>query len=543
MGAHEVAVALLKAHEEAVLLALGLELVDLVADVLEAGQHAAHLEAPVTGERVRHGRGDDGGDGNLAGDVLAVVLGHRGQPVHEQNAHLVAGEQHVVAVVRNGGAHAVRVRVGGDEQVRLHLVGELEAKLEGLAELGVGVLAGGEVAVRLGLLGHDGHVVDANLLEDAGHALHAGAVERRVDHGVVVASLEARHADLLDGSDEVVENLLGRPLDQALLETLVKVHDLDVERIGLGDVGRDLGSGLVRDLAAVVVVDLVAVVDGGVVRGREHDTGARVQVAHGKRQRGDRLDAGIDVDVDAVGGQHARSDLLEVLALEAGVTRKGERGVLVVRVEVIGYALGGLGNHIDVHAVGANAQHAAETGGAKRKVAIEGVAQLVLIARLDELLKLRGKIGLGNVGLPEIDDFLDVCVHVIPPRLRPSARGGRPAPGMAPPRRRAARSRTSHIVHSVARLTCGGGEARRQNGRRRREKTCGAKRPQDRRQRRGQSSRDLAQRVLRDLLALAHGANNPPLEVVLKQQSLDETPKLSRVSRGGGRAARRRLSI
>ena len=316
--------------------------------------------------------------------------------------------------MRDGGAHAVGVGVGGDDEVGLDLLGELEGQVERLAELGVGVGAGREVAVRLGLLGNHGDLLDADLGEDAGHELHARAVERRVDHGVVVGRLEAGDGDLLDALDEGVEDLLGRPLDQALLEALVEVHDAHGERVDLGDVRGDLGSGLVGDLAAVVVVDLVAVVGSGVVGGREDDAGGGVQVAHREGERGDRLDARVDVDVDAVGGEHAGGDALEVLALVAGVARERERRVLVVRVQVVRDTLGGLGDHVDVHAVGAHAERAAQAGGAEGEVAVEGVEELLLVALAAEVVELDHQVGLRNVVLPGIDLGLDGCVHCSP---------------------------------------------------------------------------------------------------------------------------------
>ena len=414
MRAHKVAVGLLEAHEEAILLALVLELVDLVADILEAGEHAPHFKAPVARERVGHRGGDDRGDGDLGRDVLAAVARHRGKPVHEQDAHLVSGEQHVVTVVRNGGAHAVGIGVGGHDEVGLDLLGELERQLERLAELGVGIGARGEVAVRLGLLGNHGHVLDADLLEDASHELHAGAVERRVDHGIVVRRLEAGNGDLLDVLDETIENLLGRPLDQALLDALLEIHDVDGERVDLGDVGRDLRRGLVGDLAAVVVVDLVAVVRRRVVGGREHDARGGAEVAHRKGQRGNGLDARVDVDVDAVGRQDAGRHALEVLALVARVTRERQRGVLVVGVQVVRHALGGLRDHVDVHAVGAHAERTAQARRAKGEVAIEGVEELVLVALTAELVELDHQVGLGDVVLPGADLGLDACVHGSP---------------------------------------------------------------------------------------------------------------------------------
>ena len=60
--------------------------------------------------------------------------------------------------------------------VGLDLLAQLQALLQRLPEFGVGVGAGGEIAVRLGLFRHHGDVLDANALQDAGDAHLAGAV-------------------------------------------------------------------------------------------------------------------------------------------------------------------------------------------------------------------------------------------------------------------------------------------------------------------------------------------------------------------------------
>ena len=53
--------------------------------------------------------------------------------------------------------------------------------------------------------------------------------------------------------------------------------------------------------------------------------------------------------MDAVCRKDACRHLLEVLSLEARVTRERERGLVVVSVEIVGDALGGLRHDIDVH--------------------------------------------------------------------------------------------------------------------------------------------------------------------------------------------------
>ena len=180
-GAGEVAVGFLEAHEEVALAPLGLQHADLLADELEAGEGAAQLEAAGAGDVVGHRCGDDGGAGDLAGHVGTGPARLGGEEVEQEQAHLVAGEQFVLACMRDGDADAVGVRVGRQEQVGLHPVAVLEPEFQRLAHLGVGVRAGREVAVVHALLfdGHDiGH---ADPLEHSGHALQADAVERGVN--------------------------------------------------------------------------------------------------------------------------------------------------------------------------------------------------------------------------------------------------------------------------------------------------------------------------------------------------------------------------
>ena len=424
--AHEVAIALLEAHEEAVALASLDELVHLAADVLEAGEHATNLKAIVLGQGVGHGGGDDGGHDDLAAGVLAGLGLHAGQPVDEQDTHLVAGEQLVVALVRNGHAHAVGVGVGGEHEVGVDLVAQLEALLERLAELGVGVRAGREVPVGLGLLGNHGDVGDAHALEDLAHALDARAVERGVDHREVGVGLGA---DGLGGHrvDEAVKHGVVNPLDQAGLEGLVEDHVLHAgEDVGLVNGVLNLVGGLVGDLAAVLAVDLVAVVGRRVVAGGDADACGALEVARSEGQRRHRLDTRVDERLHAVGGQHAGRGLHELLALVARVARDGDGGVLVVGVEVGGEALAGLRHRVDVHAVGADAKGAAQAGRTKGEAAVEGVRELLGVGVGHKFVELSGQIGLGEVFLPELGRSSNLLVHVLPFIAMPTRSGEHP---------------------------------------------------------------------------------------------------------------------
>ena len=79
--------------------------------------------------------------------------------------------------------------------------------------------------------------------------------------------------------------------------------------------------------------------------------------------------------------------------------------------EVVGNTLGGLGNHVLVHAVGAHAQRAAQTSGAKLEAAVEGVKELVLVTGCDEGVELLLEVGDGDLLGPKVDYCLNVFVH------------------------------------------------------------------------------------------------------------------------------------
>ena len=385
MVAGQVAVALLEAEDEAVGLARVGQLGDDVADVLEARQATAQLEAVFRSQRIDHGRRHDGGHGHLARQVLAALGAHAAHVIQQQHAHLVAGQQRVVVTILAGHAHAVGIGVGGQQQVGMHLLAQVDALLHGLADLGVGIGARGEVAVGLLLLGHHGDVGDASAREHRGNGDQARAVERRVHQ------LQRRGGDLLVG--QVVHRLRQHrvvvalehgvfdPLDLARCHGLIEVHGLHAgERVGSGDGRGDGGGSLAGDLAAVGAVGLVAVVRRGVVAGGHADAARTAQVAHGPRKRGDRGDARVHVCRHAVGGHDGGGGAHEQLTVVAAVAGYGDGGVVEVRVQVIGEALRGAAHRVDVHAVRAGAQNAAQARGAERQVLEEGVGHCGVVA-------------------------------------------------------------------------------------------------------------------------------------------------------------------
>ena len=288
--------------------------------------------------------------------------------VKQQNANLIAGEQLIAAVLAlDGDAHAVGIGVGGQHQIRTGLFGQLKAEAQSLKYLGVGVRAGREVAVRVLLLGHDGDVGDADVPQNMGDRHEAGAVQRAVDQ-LEAGSLADTRADgaCLDGGVEGVDAILADILDQALRHAVLKGNQLGTgQDVGFLNFGVNDVSGLIGHLAAVRAVGLVAVVLGRVMAGCDHDARVAVVVAGGKAQRGNRHQGLIDADFNAVCGQHLSGCFGKEVALDTAVIADGNGLAAALRLDPVGKALGRLTDNINIHAVGASADDAAQTGGAE----------------------------------------------------------------------------------------------------------------------------------------------------------------------------------
>ena len=100
-----------------------------------------------------------------------------------------------------------------------------------------------------------------------------------------------------------------------------------------------------------------------------------VEVAYCPRQRRCGFDAGVEERFDVVGSEHLCGDVREFFTHAPAIARDGDAGVLVALVEVVGQALCGAGDGVDVHAVGAGANDTAQPTGAKLEVLKERVGK------------------------------------------------------------------------------------------------------------------------------------------------------------------------
>ena len=219
IGACKVSVALLKAENETIHLAVRLKLRDLVADPLEAGQGLSELHSVMLRHQIGQRRGNDGLDRNRFLRHGSLLDPARADIVEKKDAHLIAGDQ-LVGTVRafHGDTDTVRVRVGRKHQIRSGLLRQFQAFLQGSENLRIRVGTGGEISVRILLFRNDRDVFDSDILQDSGNRYQAGAVERGINQLQAGGPAQARaHLARLDGRIQGVLAVIPHKLDQALL--------------------------------------------------------------------------------------------------------------------------------------------------------------------------------------------------------------------------------------------------------------------------------------------------------------------------------------
>ena len=285
-------------------------------------------------------------------------------------------------MVVDGDANAVSVRVGGKHQVAVDVLAQLDTQLQGGFFLRVRVWTGREVAVRSLLLAHDLDVLDADSSQDAADQLVAGAVEWGVDH-LQVTWLYRCLADTQckDAVEILVDQLVGDILNHAAAQTLLQRNLFDpIKDVGLAGKLQHLGSSLRVQLAAVVAVCLVAVVLGWVVAGSDDDAGAAMQLTNGKGQGRGRHQFFEEISLDPVCSKDTGGHTGKQVALDAAVISDGNRWVFIFFVDIIRHALGSQSDGVDVHAVGAYAKDAAQTGCAEFQHFYKAFFNLIVVS-------------------------------------------------------------------------------------------------------------------------------------------------------------------
>lgn len=182
------------------------------------------------------------------------------------------------------------------------------------------------------------------------------------------------HAKRKDCVKIGVQDGFGNPTDASGAQKRVKAAGSDGFKIGMvlqncGDAGYAAGG----QLAAVCAVDLEAVILGGIVAGRDADADPAGKRAHGIAQGGNGLESGIEICLNAVRGQNAGGFPGEAFTIYPAVVSDGGALGKARFVQIIGYGLRRAADDMDVHAVCAHAENAAQSAGAEGKRTAECV--------------------------------------------------------------------------------------------------------------------------------------------------------------------------
>ena len=215
-------------------------------------------------------------------------------------------------------------------------------------------------------------------------------------------------ADIVAGAQgqhrihKVAQAFVPNALDEPGLHGGIVVHDLDAVKIIVFLDGRQhLVCHFQGDLAAVSAVYFVAIVLGGVVAGGDADACAAPQIPGRPGEGGGGLQTGIEESGDPVGSQDPGCFTAKQLALMTAVVGDGYTFGQPAGVQVVGQTLRSPADGVDVHAVGAGADDAAQPAGTKGKVPVEAVGYGVRV-RLNGF-QFPAQVGVvGGSGQPEM---------------------------------------------------------------------------------------------------------------------------------------------
>ena len=158
MRTAQIAVGFLHTDHKAVGFAFLFELGDQFADVFKSGQKVGGFSAVSRGNF----RNQAGGYNRFHDNRVFrqfPLFGKGGQHIFRKHcADFVSGHQFIFPVVEYRNADAVTVGVGREQQIRLFGFGKRNRALECLADFGVRIGAGREVAVGEFLFGNNGDV-------------------------------------------------------------------------------------------------------------------------------------------------------------------------------------------------------------------------------------------------------------------------------------------------------------------------------------------------------------------------------------------------
>ena len=318
--------------------------------------------------------------------------------IQKKNAHLVAGNQLIGAVrALHGDTYTVCIRVGSQHQIRANLLCQLKTVLQCLEDFRIRIGRCGEIAVGIFLLGYDGDIGDAHILQNSCNRNKAGAVQRRVDQ-LEACGLAQTRADLtiLDGLVESFLAVLTHKLDQAFFHAFREGHVFCAgQNIGLLDGIIHHRCRVVGHLAAIRAVSLVTVVFSRVMGSGHHDACVAFIIPGREAEGRYGHQLVIDTDLDAIRCQNACRIPGEGPALQTAVIADGYGLGAALSLDPVCHTLGRLTDYPDVHTVGSGAEGPAKACGTELECDGETILDGVVISL--NILKLFLQIKINQV--------------------------------------------------------------------------------------------------------------------------------------------------
>ena len=361
---------------------------DLLADVLKAGQHFHKFCLVVFRDGARHIGGHNGGYHCRIFGHLACSRPLPHNIFRDQHAGHISGKGNILAgrFVFRINTQSVGIGICRKHHIRILLLRQLQCQRKCLRIFRVRVIQGGKIRIGQFLLGHDIHMLKAQLGENPSYRHVACPVERRVNDPDIVSHLlnHFRMDDLLFQFFHVsVVDLFSDHLIQSFIHGFLLIHGFHVIVIRhRTDFFDDFAVSGRSHLCTVLPVCLIAVILRRIMACRHYDTGnaAKFSDRKGKFRCGTQRVKHISLDAVC---RHAQSRLIRKLGGHpSGIISNCHTLLLAALFQnIVCKPLSGFSYRIDIHAVRARADHPSETARTEFQFLVKTIFNLAFISR------------------------------------------------------------------------------------------------------------------------------------------------------------------
>ena len=363
MCAGQIAVAFLKAQQEAAFLALFLKHGDLLTDILKSGQDVHHLDAVALCNHISQWCGYNGFNcnrflwhGSMCNTLFCNIVKH-------QHTDLISSWKHILSMMIYRNTNAVCVWVGCQNQVTVYLLAQLNTKLQGCFFFRVWVWTGWEFAIWTLLFPYNCDIFNAHLAQNTANQFISSTVKRSVYY--LEAALSYR--SFVDSQGEylvqiLVYQFIGYVLDHTGAQTFIQRHLLDtIKNITFCCIFQHLCSSFRIQLAAFLVVSLVTIVLRWIVAGSNHDTSTAFELTNCKRKGWSWHQFFKQICLYAICCKDTCGHPCKQITFNTAVISNRNGWVFILFVDIVSHTLSCQCDCINIHPVSSHTQNTAQT--------------------------------------------------------------------------------------------------------------------------------------------------------------------------------------